>query len=413
MDVAADLHVHSHWSRATSRSCTLEGLGRWARLKGVRLVGTGDCTHPLWLAEIAEKLEPSAPGLFRLKEAARAAVEEVPPRCRGPVEFVLSGEISSIYKRDGQVRKVHCLVLLPGLEEARRFSEKLDAVGNIRSDGRPILGLDPRDLFAMLLEISPEAVLIPAHIWTPWFSTLGSKSGFDSVEAAFGDLTNHIPAVETGLSSDPPMNYRVSELDRFTLVASSDLHSPANLARNATLFRCEVTYPAIRQALFEPTADTFGGTIDLFPEAGKYHLDGHRRCGVCLEPEESLARDNRCPECGKPLVLGVLHRVTELADRPRGFVPEGAMPYRHLVPLPHLLSELYGVGPRTKTVSRSYHRLLRAVGPELHILRDADPERLENQDPPGLAEAVRRVRVEAVTREPGCDGEYGRIRVFG
>jgi uncharacterized protein (TIGR00375 family) len=413
MSFVADLHVHSYLSRATSRDCTLEGLYRWAQLKGVRVVATGDCTHPAWSAELQSRLVPSRPGLYRLRDDLAATVDAtVPPSCRAPVEFVLSGEISSIYKRDGRTRKVHSLLLLPDLESSTRLNARLDSIGNIRSDGRPILGLDPRDLLSMVLDAHPEALFIPAHIWTPWFSMLGSMSGFDSAEECFGDLVHQIFAVETGLSSDPPMNWRVSSLDRFALVSNSDLHSPANLARNANVFRGDVDFFAMRNALRSPAGDQYGGTLDLFPEEGKYHADGHRKCGVCLEPEESLRLAGLCPACGKPLVLGVLHRVAALADRPQGHRPATASEHEYIIPLPELLAELLDCGRASQKVSRTYDALLRGFGPELRILRELPTETLARAEPALLAEAIRRVRAQAVLRKPGYDGEYGVVRAF-
>jgi len=413
MSFIADLHIHSYWSRATSRECTLEGLQRWAQLKGIRVVGTGDFTHPEWSAELRAKLVPSQPGLYRLRPELAAPVDAlVPPACRSPVEFVLSGEISSIYKRAGRTRKVHSLLLMPDLDGVEALNARLDAIGNIRSDGRPILGVDPRDLLARMLEVRPEGLFIPAHVWTPWFSMLGSMSGFDSAEECFGELVDQVFAVETGLSSDPPMNWRVSSLDRFALVSNSDLHSPANLGRNASRFHGEVDFFAMRHALRRRSRDQYGGTIDLFPEAGKYHADGHRKCGVCLEPEESLRLGGLCPACGKPLVLGVLHRVVALSDRPQGQRPAGAADHEYIIPLPELLAELLDRGAGSQKVSRAYDGLLQRFGPELRILREVPTEALAAAEPALLGEAIRRVRAQEVIRQPGYDGEYGVIRVF-
>lgn len=414
MSFVADLHVHSYLSRATSKQCCLEGLHEAAQLKGVRVVGTGDFTHPAWQAELGEKLEPSAPGLFRLKpDIAAGGDANVPGACKSPVDFILTAEISSIYKRDGCCRKVHSVLVAPDLETVAKIDARLGALGNITSDGRPILGLDPRDLLEITLEANPDAYLIPAHIWTPWFSMLGSKSGFDSATECFGELEKYIFAVETGLSSDPPMNWRVSSLDRFCLVSNSDLHSPGNLARNANLFHCETDFFAIRDALRSKDPAQCGGTIDMFPEEGKYHCDGHRKCEVCMEPEESLAHDCLCPVCGKPLVLGVLHRVIALADRPKGGKPDTALPCEHIIPLPEILAEIYSCGSGSKKVTQVYNRLLNKFGSELAILRELDPERLRTAEPRFLDEAIRRLRQEEVIRKPGYDGEYGVIRVFG
>ena len=413
MSFIADFHIHSHWSRATSKECTLEGLHYWAQLKGVRLVGTGDFTHPAWSAELAEALVESGPGLYRLRpELADPVNDRVPGTCRSPVDFMLTGEISSIYKRAGRVRKVHSMLVVPDLDTAVKINARLDALGNIKSDGRPILGLDPRDLLEIALEANPEACLIPAHIWTPWFSMLGSKSGFDSPKECFGDLEQHIFAAETGLSSDPPMNWRVSCLDQLALISNSDLHSPKNLARNANIFHCEPDYYRILDGLRRRDPSICGGTIDLFPEEGKYHLDGHRKCGVCMEPEESLAHDCLCPACGKPLVLGVLHRVVELADRPTGGRPEGALPCQYIVPLAEILAEIHHCGAAAKKVTAAYHRLLDQFGPEMRILRETDIGELTDADPTLLCDALQRLREGKVIRHAGFDGEYGVIKLF-
>ncbi len=409
----ADLHVHSHYSRATSPACTPEGLFRWARLKGVGVCGTGDCTHPAWLTELRAKLIEDAPGLFTLKPALRGeACSGVPEACRGPVRFMLTGEISSIYRRDGACRKIHSLVLLPSFEAAAALNERLAQVGNILSDGRPILGLDPRDLLTMLLECDPRAALIPAHIWTPWFSLLGAKSGFDSPEACFGDLMPHLFAVETGLSSDVPMNRRIRCLDRLTLVSNSDLHSPAHLGRNATVFYGEPAYDTILKGLRTADSALYGGTVDLFPEVGKYFLDGHRACRVRLTPEESLACGTLCPACGKPVTIGVLHRVVELERRQAASARSRAFrtPCRYIVPLPELLSQQLGTAPRSKKVGTAYQALLAQVGPELPLLLDADARTLGALD--ALGEAIRGVREGRVRREGGYDGEYGSVRVI-
>lgn len=413
MSFIADYHVHSHLSRATSKQCTLEGLYYWAQCKGVRVVGTGDFTHPVWFAEMKEKLVESGRGLFRLRPEITASIDaEIPESCRNSVDFMITGEISSIYKRDGRTRKIHTLIVIPDLDTTETINARLDALGNIKSDGRPILGLDPRILLEITLEANADTYMVPAHIWTPWFSMLGSKSGFDSTIECFGDLSEHIFAVETGLSSDPPMNWRVSSLDNLCLVSNSDSHSPSRLGRNANIFHCELDFTSMKEALRNKDPSLFGGTLDLFPEEGKYHLDGHRKCGVCMEPEESLEHNCLCPVCGKPLVLGVLHRVVELADRPKGVKSPSALPCEHIIPLAEILSEIYSCGPETKTVTNAYLRLLRKFGPEFKILRELDTEVLRNEEPGLLDEAIQRLRKEEVIKKPGFDGEYGVIRVF-
>ena len=409
----ADLHIHSRFSRATSRSLDLPTLHRTAQLKGVRVVGTGDATHPGWRAELVEQLVPAEPGLFALRPDLVANAEAgVPGSCRRPVRFLLSGEIANIYKRDGRTRKVHNLVCLPTFAALERLVERLERIGNLRSDGRPILGLDSRDLLQEVLEADEAAFLIPAHVWTPWFSALGSKSGFDSIEACYGDLAGHIFAVETGLSSDPPMNWRVSSLDRYTLVSSSDAHSADRLGREATVFRCEQSYPGMLEALRGGGAAGYAGTLEFYPEQGKYHLDGHRACGVRFEPAETRAANGRCPVCGRPLTVGVLHRVEELADRAVGRPPPSGAAFQSLVALADLVGELLGRGRATKGVQRVCSELLARVGPELHILRHAPQETLQQAGTELLAEAVLRARRGQVRRDAGYDGEYGAIRVM-
>ena len=415
MPFYADLHIHSKYSRATSRDCDLEHLAWWARRKGISVVATGDFTHPAWWEEIQAKLVPAEPGLYRLRPEIEAELEKtLPAACRGagarPVRFLLEVEISTIYKKDDRTRKVHHLIYAAHLETAGRFRDALGRIGNIASDGRPILGLDSRHLLEITLESGADAFLIPAHIWTPWFAALGSKSGFDSIEHCYGDLSEHIFAVETGLSSDPPMNWRVSALDRYTLVSSSDAHSPPMLGREANVFDTDLDYFAMRRAL--ETGEGFGGTVEFFPEEGKYHLDGHRACGVCLEPEETRARGGACPACGKPLTVGVLHRVEDLADRPEGGRPEGVKPFRSIVPLPEIIAEIHGVGVKTKRVAGTMASLVERLGPELDILERLPLEDVERGADGLVAEAIRRLRAGKVRAEGGYDGEYGRVRLF-
>ncbi len=412
----ADLHIHSRFSRATSKKLTPRYLAAWARVKGLDVLGTGDFTHPEWLDELEEQMEQdSATGLYRLKDDRRLD-HEIPEFAGTPLSgrtlFMLQGEISSIYKRGGKVRKVHNLVFMPTLDAARRFSSKLAEVGNIASDGRPILGLDSRNLLEMVLETHPLAFLVPAHIWTPWFSLFGSKSGFDSIEECFGDLSSEIFAMETGLSSDPEMNWLWSHLDRIRLISNSDAHSGDNLGRECNLFSGEMSYEGIYRSLRgEALGHKFLGTMEFFPEEGKYHLDGHRKCGVVMEPGETRARDGKCPVCGKPLTVGVLNRVLELADRQVPKQPASQPGFASLVPLPELISEILDTGSKSKKVMAMYSRAIRTLGPELTILRDAPEEELRKVHPL-LAEGVLRMRRGEVMRQPGYDGEYGVVRVF-
>jgi uncharacterized protein (TIGR00375 family) len=407
----ADLHIHSRFSRACSRDCDIEHLAWWALRKGITVVGTGDFTHPGWAEELRKSLVPAEPGLLRLstdgQDRLRAAS---PPGCRGDVRFMLSAEISTIYRRDERTRKVHHLLYAPSFEAADRIARALSKIGNLASDGRPILGLDSRDLLEITLDAGPGCYLVPAHAWTPWFAVLGSKSGFDLVTDCYRDLADHVFAIETGLSSDPAMNWRCSSLDGYQLVSNSDAHSPPMLGREATTFGGNLDYFAIAQAL--RTGEGLTGTIEFYPEEGKYHLDGHRKCGVRLEPSQSRQHNGTCPECGKPLTIGVLHRVTELADRPAGYQPPGAPGFRNLVQLPQVVAEIMATGPKSKKVAAEVSRLVAALGPELAILTEADLDDVRRAGGSLLAEAVARLRRDEVRREAGYDGEYGTVSLF-
>lgn len=404
----ADLHIHSRYSRATSKSCTPEYLDLWARRKGIHIVGTGDFTHPAWREELTEKLEPAEDGLYVLKKEYRIDGEEVPAEITP--RFAVTGEISSIYKKNGKVRKVHSLILLPGLEDAEKIAARLEQIGNIHSDGRPILGLDCHDLLEILLELCPEAVYVPAHIWTPHFSLFGAFSGFDTVEECFGDLTPYIHAMETGLSSDPPMNWRVSALDRFQLISNSDAHSPARLGREANLFDIPLSYDSLAGAI--RTGDGLEGTIEFFPEEGKYHMDGHRKCNLCLTPSETMKYGGKCPVCGRKITIGVSHRVEELADRPEGYVRKNAKRFESLVPLPEVIGASIGASASGKKTEREYYRLLSELGPEFEILRTLPLEDIRRVSGARVAEGIERLRSGKVERIPGFDGEYGTVRLF-
>ena len=403
----ADLHIHSKYSRATGRNADIPNIDLWARRKGIGLVGTGDFTHPAWREELADKLEPAEEGLYRIKEGAR--LRDV---CELPVQprFVVSGEISCIYKQDGKVRKIHNVILLPSPDAAERLSLKLEAIGNIRSDGRPILGLSSYDLLAITLDVCPDAVFIPAHIWTPHFSMFGAFSGFDSVEECFGDLAPHIRALETGLSSDPLMNRRVPMLDGYTMVSNSDAHSPAKLGRESNLLDTELSYPALKKAL--DTGEGFAGTLEFYPEEGKYHLDGHRNCGLRLTPKETAKLGGKCPVCGKKITIGVLNRLEQLASRQEDYVPDNAVHFEHLIPLPEVIAASLGISADGNKAGQLYVKLLRELGDEAHILRGASVSDLAAAGGERLAEGVRRMRAGQVIKNAGYDGEYGKIELF-
>ena len=403
----ADLHIHSRYSRATSKEGTVPMLDLWASRKGIGLVGTGDFTHPAWRKELEEMLVPDGSGLYVLREDQCI---EPDTAAAGRPRFVVTGEISSIYKKDGKVRKVHSLIILPGLEAAEKISKKLETIGNIHSDGRPILGLDCKDLLEIVLELCPEAIFVPAHIWTPHFSVFGAFSGFDTLEQCFEDLTPHIHALETGLSSDPPMNWRVSALDGYQLVSNSDAHSPAKLGREANLLSGELSYAGLKKAL--ETGQGLEGTIEFFPEEGKYHFDGHRKCHVCLTPEETQAYGGLCPVCGKKITIGVSNRVMQLADRPEGYRTVQAKSFESLMPLPEVIGASLGHAPSSAAVTAEYMNMVSKLGPEFEILRHVPLEDIAAVCGERTAKGIGRLREGKVRKIPGFDGEYGTIELF-
>jgi uncharacterized protein (TIGR00375 family) len=416
MKFLADLHIHSKYSRATSRDMVLDTLAPWAKVKGISLLATGDFTHPEWLFLMKEKLEPMGNGFLKLKPATTAfdapPFKGLPVLAR-PVAFILSSELSFIYSKGGKVRKIHVMVLAPDFETVERINRRLQAVGNLVSDGRPILGMDVRLFCRMVAETAPRAVVIPSHIWTPWFSLFGANSGFDTIEECFEEMTSSIFALETGLSSDPPMNWRLSALDRFALVSNSDAHSPSKIGREANAFDTDFSFRGLMDALRTNDPAKFLYTVEFFPEEGKYHYDGHRKCGVVSAPPESLKTADLCPKCGKKLTIGVLHRVEELADREPGTAPPGRVPYKNLVPLNEVIAEAVGKTPDTQGVMDLYFRFIREFGDEHAILTDVPVAELARIAPEKVAEAVDRMRRGQVSIAPGHDGEYGQIRIFG
>ena len=408
MKMIADLHIHSRFSMATSKEGTPENLDFWARKKGISLIGTGDFTHPVWREELKERLVSEGNGLYRLRDAY---VKEESRKFPGEgTHFVVSGEISSIYKKNGKTRKVHNVILLPSLEAADAMAQRLEKIGNIHSDGRPILGLDSHDLLEMMLDVCPEGILIPAHIWTPHFSVLGAKSGFDSVEECFEELAPYIHALETGLSSDPAMNWRISKLDRYQLVSNSDAHSPSKLGREANLLDIDCSYEGLYRAI--QTGEGLEGTVEFFPEEGKYHFDGHRKCGVSLSPVEAERLGGICPVCGKKLTMGVDHRVEQLADRAEGFVKKDGKKYESLVPLPEVISTCMGYSAASKKVQGCFEQMIQTLGTEFDILRNVPSEDIKSCAGERIAEGIENVRTGNVKRIPGYDGEYGKIELF-
>jgi uncharacterized protein (TIGR00375 family) len=416
MRFVADLHIHSKFSRATSRDMVLDTLAYWARAKGIRLLATGDFTHPEWLFLMKEKLKPSGNGFFEFRTGVQPP--ESPyfkgfPFSTEDISFVLSTELSFIYSKGGKVRKIHVMLLAPDFESVERINGRLSGIGNLRSDGRPILGLDVRLFARMVAETCPRCVIIPSHIWTPWFSLFGANSGFDSIEECFEEMTPSIFALETGLSSDPPMNWRLSALDRFALVSNSDAHSPAKIGREANVFDTEFSYRGLLDALRTRDPAKFLHTVEFFPEEGKYHYDGHRKCGIVLSPRESLKSKDICPKCGKPLTIGVLHRVEELADRESGDDVPGRIPFKNLIPLNEVIAEALGKTSESQGVWDLYFKLVREFGDEFTVLMEASTADLTRLGTEKVGLGIDRMRRGQVQIVPGHDGEYGLIRLFG
>ncbi|NQT28581.1 MAG: DNA helicase UvrD [Candidatus Omnitrophica bacterium] len=397
MEFVADFHIHSKYSRATSRSMDIPNLAKWAKLKGVDLLGTGDFTHHLWCQELKKYLVPDKKSGLYIYQG---------------IHFIPSAEISSIFSQDGRVYRAHNVVLAPSLEVVGEINKMLSTHGNIASDGRPILGLSCKRLAEELFRISSDLMLIPAHIWTPWFSVFGSKSGFDCLEDAYGKYTEKITALETGLSSDPAMNWRVSKIDRYSLVSNSDSHSPSRIGREANVFDCELNYQEIKGVLERKDKEKFLYTIEFFPEEGRYHYDGHRNCKVSFHPEETKKHQGKCPVCKKPLTKGVLSRVEDLADREEGFIPENSIGYRSMVSLDEIIAETKGVGKQSKAVEREYLDIVYANGPEFNILNKMSIDELFNKLPGKVAEGIKKVRDKNIEVIPGYDGEYGIIKIF-
>lgn len=422
MRIVADLHIHSKYARAVSRDMTLEKLDAWADDKGIAVMGTGDFTHPAWIEEIQKKLLPAEPGLFKLRDELK---EKTIKDTFAATRFLLTTEISCIYSRGGRARRVHHLVFAPDVATVLKINKALGRIGNLKSDGRPIIGIDSENLLKIVLDANPAAVLVPAHVWTPWFAIFGSMSGFNSLEECFGDNAKHIFAIETGLSSDPPMNWRLSALDHVALISNSDSHSLERIGRECNVFDCELSYEGIMEAIKSGipafrkkneidsrTRNDFVETIEFFPEEGRYHVDGHRLCNVSWTPEETKKHQGACSKCGGQVTRGTLGRIEELADRKEGYVDTWRVPFRRLVPLDEIIGEALDVGPKTKSVKRVYDKLICAFGSEFHVILTETPEAIAHVCGAIIAEGVTRVRDGKIFITPGYDGEYGKIRIF-
>jgi len=416
MKFFADFHIHSKYSRATSRNMDLESLDKWAKIKGILVLGSGDFTHPAWFKNLKENLVPAEPGLYKLKQ------RETSDKRQEEIRFILTTEVSCIYSKGWKVRKIHIIIFAPSFEIVEKINQKLNFYGNLAADGRPIFGLDAKELAKIILNISEDCLVVPAHAWTPWFSVFGSRSGFNSLEECFEDYSKYIYAIETGLSSSPDMNWRLSALDKITLISNSDSHSAAHIGREANVFEGEeLSYRGIIEAIKQGSKSNIQNlksniqliyTIEFFPEEGKYHYDGHRLCGISLAPQETKKYNGICPACGKPLTIGVLNRVEKLADRPEGFKPENAIPFKSLIPLEEIIADALGQGVGTIEVEKEYKNLIEKFNNEFNILIDVKREELEKITLPEIAEGIIRVREGKVFIEPGYDGVYGKIRIF-
>ena len=410
MKFIADFHIHSRFSRATSKELNLRNLARWAEIKGIKVLATGDFTHPDWFKNLKEKLEPAESGLFKLRNSD------------SQTRFILTSEISCIYSKKNRVRKIHILIFAPSLEIVEKINTHLGWLGNLKSDGRPILGLDAKELAKIVLNISENCLIVPAHLMTPWFSLFGSKSGFDSIEECFEDYSRYIFAGETGLSANPLMLWRIPDGRRITLISNSDAHSAPHIGREANVFEGdEINYNNIINAIKQGSKSNIQYpksnikltyTVEFYPQEGKYHYDGHRLCGISCSPAESKKYNNICPNCGRPLTIGVLNRVEQLADRPEGFKPENAIPFKSLIPLAEIISDALGQGVGTIGVNKEYENLIEKFGDEFSVLIDVPRQELEAVTLTEIAEGIVRVREGKVFIEPGYDGVYGKIRIF-
>lgn len=421
MKIIADFHIHSKYSRATSQDMDLEHLDFWARVKGIDVVGTGDFTHPIWMSELKEKLEPQGGGLFKLQKEYQLNPKKIHNlklpnlSLEKDVYFILTTEVSCVYSKAGRVRKIHLLIFAPDFETVEKISAQLSWIGNLKSDGRPILGLDSQELVKISFDSSPSCFVVPCHAWTPWFSIFGANSGFDSIEECFEEKTKYIKTIETGLSSDPEMNWRLSALDSITLISNSDAHSPVKLGREANVLDLEnLNYENIIKALSKKNLkNKILYTIEFFPEEGKYHFDGHRLCGIRLSPKETIKNNYRCPKCGRPVTIGVAHRVEKLADRPEGVKPKGVPGFKHLIPLEEIIAECLGTKPGTVGVLSEYEKLVSEFGSEFNLLLENNLEKLNEVASPKIQEGIKRVWEEKVNVLPGYDGTYGIISIFG
>ncbi|MFN4227333.1 MAG: endonuclease Q family protein [Candidatus Ratteibacteria bacterium] len=389
----ADFHIHSKYSRATSKDMELDGLVKWAKYKGINLLGTGDITHFYWFYELKRNL----------KETDRLGIYNY-----GGIDFILTGEVCNIFDKKGLTKKIHNIIFISSLEKAEKFNKNVERYGDLNSDGRPILQLEAKELLKILKDVDELSFIVPAHIWTPHFSLFGSNSGFDDIEDCFEELTDEIFALETGLSSDPEMNWRLSKLDRFSLISNSDAHSPSKIGREANIFFDKFDFKQLINIL---KSKNFKMTIEYFPEEGKYHYDGHRNCGICFSPEQTRKNNYICPVCNRKVTIGVMHRVEELADRKSNEKPEKYVPFRKIVPLDQIIGSVMNKEVSSQIVQKMYFEIINKVGPEFYILLEANEKEIEKRIETKICEGIKKVREGKVNIKPGYDGEFGKVEI--
>ena len=411
MKFLADLHIHSRFSLATAKNADVENLSVAARKKGITVLGTGDFTHPGWFGELKNKLIQAEEGLYKPNKNISGKIDKfIPESCRGITRFILTSEVCNIYKKEGKTRKIHSIILLPELSVVEKLNRRLKRLGKTESNGRPIFTFDVVNMLEMVFDVSNRAMFIPAHIWTPWYSVFGSISGFDSIEECFGDFSEYIFAAETGLSSDPAMCRKFSGLDKITLISNSDAHSPLKVGREANIFNTSLCYNSIISAIKRGNPEEFTGTVEYYPEEGKYYADGHRNCNPSLLPEETERYGGICPICRKKITIGVLHRIQELSDKSKN--KAATLGCFKTIPLLEILSEIFQLNPGSKKVMLYYNNLLEQFGPELYILNFTGIEELRHSGIHLLAEAIERMRKNKVMITPGFDGKYGTVKLF-
>lgn len=396
MKFVADFHIHSKYSRATSKDMNIPTLAKYAKKKGIQLLGTGDFTHPMWVNELKSSLVSAGRGIYKYEDTY----------------FILTGEVSTIFRWNGQTKRVHSIIFAPTIEIVEKLNKILSRYGNLMADGRPVFTISSQDLVKLIMDVSSDCFVVPAHIWTPWFSVFGSNSGFDSLEDCFGPQLKYIFALETGLSSDPAMNWRLSKLDNYSLISNSDSHSPARIGREANVLNTNMDYYDIKKTLESRNKNNFLYTLEFFPEEGKYHFDGHRECHVSYSPVETKRLGGICPKCGKKLTIGVMNRIESLADRPDSYTSDDKIPFKKLIPMDEIIASCLKKDTKTQAVEIEYNQILSKGASEIDIMLNMPYEQISKITTQKIAQAILNVREEKVNIAPGYDGVYGKIDIL-